>query len=583
MRSGVIVAVTMICACGDSTATSTTDGGSTSAASTGGTGGTGSTGAEPTTGASTSTASGSDSDSVTGTTGGSTGAVTSSTGGTGSTGGTSEASTTDASSSGGTTGDPLACTDPVESPGGVIHFGGLGGEQALGFAVGLDGARYSGGLFFGPSVDLKPGGGAVIPAKGDGGNMWLNKVGADGSYQYGYTWPTLDGYHCYVWGFAPDPDGSVHVVGHFVGDLDLDPGPGTDKHVAGNGVGDLGAFLFKLGADGKYQWGRSWSAGEHMTAFGVARSADGALYVTGYFIGTADLDPGPGTVMATATGPGNASDSYLSKFDPAGDLLWSRTWGAGGELYGYQVGVDADGNAYVSGTIGGPGDLDPGPGTQIHTGLGLADTYVARFLNDGTWDWGFGVGGDGYDIFNAISVDPEGRVWLAGGFSSAQIDMDPGAGAKTFTLMGPGYDGMLARYTTAGDLDLAVQLGGADHDNLWGLATDCAGDTYVSGHFSGAVDLDPGAGVAMHTSGGGSDAFLLALDGTGAYRWSKSWPGDGGSAGENVAVDPDRMVHLQISYDGNIDGDAGPGAKMFTDKGEGDVLLEVLRPANGDW
>ena len=55
------------------------------------------------------------------------------------------------------------------------------------------------------------------------------------------------------------------------------------------------------------------------------------------------------------------------------------------------------------------------------------------------------------------------------------------------------------------------------------------------------------------------------------------------AAGENVAVDPDRMVHLQISYDGNIDGDAGPGTKMFTDKGSGDVLLEILRPSNGDW
>ena len=78
-------------------------------------------------------------------------------------------------------------------------------------------------------------------------------------------------------------------------------------------------------------------------------------------------------------------------------------------------------------------------------------------------------------------------------------------------------------------------------------------------------------------------AFVIAFDDSGAYRWSRSWPGDGSSGAQGVAVDGDRMVHVQITYDGNIDGDAGPGAKMFADAGDGDVLLEILRPASGGW
>lgn len=574
MRQGIIIAASLACACGDAVAGSAGQTGSTGTDTTGAAS-SGPGTSEVTTGTPTSTGSGSDS--LTGTTSGTSGTTDTSAGtSTGATGATD-------ASSGSSTGDPGACDPPLESPGGVVHFGGLGNEQALGFAVGPEGARHSGGLFFGPSVDLKPGGGAVFPAQGEGGNMWLNKVDAGGAYVYGDTWPTLSGYHCYVWSFAPDLDGSVFVVGHFVGDLDLDPGPGVDKHTAGNGAGDLGAFLLKLDPGGAYQWGRSWSAGEHMTAYGVALADDGSLLVTGYFIGTGDLDPGPGAAMFTATGIGNASDSYLTKFDHDGGFQWARTWGAGGELYGYQVAVDAGGGVYATGTAGGPADLDPGPGVQLHDAQGLADTYVIRFLADGTWQWTFAVGGDSFEQFNAISVDPEGRAWLAGGFASTSIDLDPGPGDMTFTRKGQGYDGMLARYTPTGELELALQLGGADHDNLWGLATDCEGHTYVAGHFSGAVDLDPGPGAAMHTSGGESDAFVLALDGAGAYRWSKSWPGPGSSAAQGVALGPDRMVHVQITYEDAIDGDAGPGVTMFADQGQGDVLLELLRPSSGDW
>lgn len=494
-----------------------------------------------------------------------------------------DSSSGEGSSSGDTsTGEPQLCAAPVESAGGAVAFGGLGGEQALGFGVGADGARYSGGVFFGPSVDLKPGGGAVFPAQGESGNMWLNKVAEDGSYVYGYTWPTLDGYHCYVWGFAPDLDGSVYVVGHFVGDLDLDPGAGVDKHKAGDGLGDLAGFLIKLGPDGKYQWGRHWGS-DWTTAFGIAMAPDGALYVTGYFGGTIDLDPGAGSDVYTASGTGNATDGYLSKFDHDGKYLWGRTWGAGGEVYSYDVAVDGDGNASVTGTTGGPADLNPGPGVQVHVGLGLADTFVEHFLADGTWGWAFAIGGDSYEQINDVAVDPMGRVWIAGGTSSASIDLDPGPGAAVQQNMSQNYDGFVARYGPDGEYQQSFALAGAGHDNLWGITADCGGDVYVAGHFGQTIDLDPGPGVAMHTSGGESDPFLLALDGAGAYRWSRSWPNAESGVTQGVGVDADRMVHAQINFYGKVDADAGPKALPFTAKGDEDVLLQRLRPGSGDW
>lgn len=494
--------------------------------------------------------------------------------------GTSAGESTGESTGDASTGEGV-CGDPVESMGGAIAFGGLGGEQALGFGVGVDGSRYSGGVFFGPSVDLKPGGGAVFPAQGDSGNMWLNKVDADGGYVYGYTWPTLDGFHCYVWEFAPDVDGSVYVVGHFVGDLDFDPGPGVDKHKAGNGAGQLWGFLMKFGPDGAYQWGRHWGT-SFSTAFGLAMAADGSLYVTGYFDGEIDLDPGPGVDMFTASGVGNATNGYLSKFDHDGNYLWGRTWGVGGEVYSFDVALDGAGNPSVTGTAGGPADLDPGPGMQVHVGVGLADTFVESFTADGEWRWGFAIGGDNYEQINDVAVDPQGRVWVVGGVSSTSIDLDPGPGVVLQVNKGQ-YDGFVARYGVDGAYDASWALSGDGHENLWGISIDCQGSVFVAGHFGGAVDLDPGAGVKMHVSGGETDPFVLALDADGAYRWSRSWPNVEYGVTQSVKLDGDGMVHAQINFYGEIDADAGNGVVPFVSEGDEDVLLQRLRPGSGDW
>ncbi len=105
----------------------------------------------------------------------------------------------------------------------------------------------------------------------------------------------------------------------------------------------------------------------------------------------------------------------------------------------------------------------------------------------------------------------------------------------------------------------------------------CDGDVYIGGHFSQAIDLDPGAGTAMHTSGGQSDAFLLALDDAGDYRWSRSWPNAEYGVTQGVGIDAKRMVHAQINFYEDID-DAGVGELAFTAKGDEDVLLQRLVP-----
>lgn len=486
-------------------------------------------------------------------------------------------STSSTSGDTGSTGDMPVCLAPVESAGGVVNFGGPGTEFTTAFAIGPDGGRYSGGAF-GGSVDLKPGGGAGFVQQGNGQNMWLSKLSAEGDYLYGYAWATSFGGSCAVRGAVADADGGVYVIGHFPNDIDLDPGPGVDMHSMGADSA-RGAFLLRLGPAGEYLWGRSW--GPTVLAFGLGRSDDGSVFVSGYFRGAVDFDPGPGVDVQESSKVVNAVSAFLSRFDADGNYLWGRTWGDGGSAYGFHVAVDAVGDVVVGGRVQNTVDLDPGPIVQLHETQGPADFQVSRFTADGSLVFAFGLQGGGYENVNGVDIAPDGHVWVLGDSNGAALDVDPGVGETLVINPGTDYQNFAARYDEAGAFVQVLSFEGQDH--LRAITCDCDGQLYLGGNFEVEVDLDPGPGVAMHGSAGHVDAFTVALDAAGAYRWSRSWPNLEFSGTSDLALDGDRMLHAQIDFVGTIDADGGPGELLIPSAGNQDVMLQRLRPSDGAW
>ena len=58
-------------------------------------------------------------------------------------------------------------------------------------------------------------------------------------------------------------------------------------------------------------------------------------------------------------------------------------------------------------------------------------------------------------------------------------------------------------------------------------AVDDFGNVYVVGGYKPSADFDPGAGVTNHTSAGGHDFFVLALDLDGDFIWANAIGGSG--------------------------------------------------------
>jgi len=69
------------------------------------------------------------------------------------------------------------------------------------------------------------------------------------------------------------------------------------------------------------------------------------------------------------------------------------------------------------------------------------------------------------------------------------------------------------------------------------------GAVVIGGQFTGTVDLDPTAGMDLHTSAGDMDAFVVKLDAAGRFLWARS---TGGTAGENGFAVVDRAGNVYL-------------------------------------
>ena len=114
----------------------------------------------------------------------------------------------------------------------------------------------------------------------------------------------------------------------------------------------------------------------------VAVDPNNDIFVTGFFEGTVDFDPGDGEFVLSSNGE---DDAFLSKFDPLGSFLWGGSWGGIYDDLGQGIAVDSLGNAYVCGYFWDRVDFDPGEGCELHCSNGMDDGFLSKFPPDGNW------------------------------------------------------------------------------------------------------------------------------------------------------------------------------------------------------
>lgn len=367
---------------------------------------------------------------------------------------------------------------------------------------------------------------------------------------------------------ALDSLGNLYITGRLSGTVDFDPGSGTTNLTS---AGNDDIFVQKLDSVGNLVWARSIGGTSADLGQGISVDASGNVYITGYFQGAVDFDPGSGFLSLGSAG---SLDAFVLKLNSSGDLVWAMRVGGTGADYGFAVAVDGSGNVYATGYFESTADFDPSGGTTNLTSAGSVDAFVLKLDSSGGFVWAdrFGAGAD--DSGKSIAVDSSGNVYATGYFQGT-VDFDPGVGTNNLVSAG-GFDVFVQKLDSAGSLVWAKSVGSTSSDTGDGIAVDGSGNVYATGSFLGTVDFDPGAGTTNLTSTGSSDIFIQKLDSSGNLVWARSTGGTGGDTGLSVAVDGSGNVHVTGSFQATVDFDPGAGIANLASAGSADIFVQKL-------
>jgi hypothetical protein len=248
----------------------------------------------------------------------------------------------------------------------------------------------------------------------------------------------------------------------------------------------------------------------------LAVDATGAAYLTGKTFST-DYPTTPGAFQRTFGGAGTGSqrdgDVIVTKIDPSGSSLAYSTYvgGLSGEI-GTSIAVDSTGAAYITGlTYSRNFPTTAGSVQPQHAG-GDADNFVTKLSPEGDRVvFSTFLGGDNSEQANAIAVDASGNVHVSGTTSASNFPTTTDALSRARKGANDGFvsiisgDGSQLLYST---LLGGTAPSGGPQDNLWTVAVDSAGNTYVGGQTRSA-DFPVTTGALQATYSGLDDAYIV--------------------------------------------------------------------------
>ncbi len=334
----------------------------------------------------------------------------------------------------------------------------------------------------------------------------------------------------------------------------------------------------------RLEWAKSIRGSSAKIGYSVAVDGVGNVYNTGFFVGTADFDPGPGVFNLTSNG---SEDIYILKLNADGDFVWAKQIGGVDFEEPRGLAVDASGQVHVSGTFASPVvDFDPGTGTLEFINIGATDSFVMKLDADGNLIWAKQLAGSNDEAIYSMAVDTDGNI-LTTGYFSALTDFDPGIGTFDLTTSSVGVaDIFISKLDQNGDFVWAKSIGSDNYEVGYAIAVDGLKNVIITGELLGgqAIDLDPGPGTFDVVPTGSSNSLLLKLNESGDLVWAKVLNGDQTLSSVTVATDNLDNIYFGGGFEGTSDFDPNAGSVNLTSTSFYDAYILKLKPdGTFDW
>jgi gliding motility-associated-like protein len=346
-----------------------------------------------------------------------------------------------------------------------------------------------------------------------GNRLWATYYGGSGS---GYDEATS---------IACDVSGNVFVTGHT-------PSSGFPVQTAGtffqgaNAGGNYDVFILKFDNVGNRLWATYYGGSGEDNGNTIACDGSGNVFITGLTTSTNFPVQNAGTFFQGASA--GSTDAFILKFDNAGNRLWATYYGGSGADNGYSIACDGSSNMFITGITASNNFPVQNAGTFFQGALaGGSDAFILKFDNVGNRLWatyyGGGSGNESSNVTNndKLAIDQCGTVYVS--FETSSTDMFTqvpcDGGYYDDSHNGGTYDIFIASFSNTGNLIWATYLGGNGLDFRSPMATDNAGNLFVSGEWtSGIIDAtypltNPGGGSYYDgTFNGNDDGFMVKFN-----------------------------------------------------------------------
>ncbi len=254
-------------------------------------------------------------------------------------------------------------------------------------------------------------------------------------------------------------------------------------------------------------------------------------------------------------GSGFSGDSYLVKFNTAGQRQWGTYFGGSGTDFAYACVVDGNGDVYITGGTTSTNSAimtTTGCHQSVFSATNTGIAYLAKFNTSGAriWSTYYGENAQGFGI--GVSCDALNNVYLAGSSNSvtATSTLIASSGAHQTNFGGGALDGFLVKFNSGGVRQWGTYYGGNGDDQAFNCITDASGNVYIGGVTS-STNLISTAGSHQPNYGGSigggipygiGDAFVSKFNASGIRQWGTYY----GGAGD------DGIYYLGVDLGGNI-------------------------------
>lgn len=400
----------------------------------------------------------------------------------------------------------------------VAQFGGSANDVPNSIESDSNGNIYVSGYFAG-TTDFDPSLATESATSVGLGDAFIAKYSPSGSFIWARYFGGAEDDQ--VIASAIDGNNNLYLAGTYKSTVDFDYSLGTETSTASGSGTDI--FVTKIASDGTRLWTKTFGSSTlNDSAVDIAVDSNGNMIVVGNYYGTVDFNPGAGTTSLSAGGSYN--DIFVLKLNTNGEFVWVKSVAntqSNDEAQG--VSLFPNGDVVVVGGFGAntiPADFDPGSATfTLSAGSTNHNIFIWKLTSNGEFGWAKNIGNSATaDRAYSVGVDSNSNVYTTGTFQSSAAFSSVGD-----TLTATGYDGFLTKHDSSGVFQWVKQLAGSGNDYGRRIAVDSSSNVYISGHFSGSFDLDPGIGSSPVTAVGAPDTFITKISPSGNFLWGRAY------------------------------------------------------------